>query len=114
MNSRIGMVVGVILLAVVAARAEPPKPAEELAKFADGVARAKADGRKVLAVRVRPAADLNHPLAIREITIESEPAVAVFKYPVEFVVNVDDAPEMKEWAEKAARVCERKDRKSVV
>src|SRR5262249_1237644 len=27
--------------------------------------------------------------------------------PIEFVVDVADAPEMKEWAEKAARVCER-------
>src|SRR5205085_4085503 len=50
---------------------------------------------------------LKHPLAIREFTITSDPPVATFKYPVEFVVNVDDAPEMREWAEKAARVCER-------
>ena len=33
--------------------------------------------------------------------------MAVFRYPVEFLVDVSDAPEMKEWAEKAARVCER-------
>ena len=30
-----------------------------------------------------------------------------FKYPVEFTVDVSDAPEMKDWAEKAARTCER-------
>ena len=29
-----------------------------------------------------------------------------FKYPIEFVVDVSDAPEMKEWAAKTARVCE--------
>ena len=83
------------------------KTFEELAKFTEGVARAKLAGRQVRAVRIKPAADLKHPLAIREFVIESEPAVTVFKYPVEFIVNVDDAPEMKAWAEKAARVCER-------
>src|SRR5205807_2638085 len=31
----------------------------------------------------------------------------VFKYPVEFAIDVRDAPEMKDWAEKTARVCER-------
>jgi hypothetical protein len=44
---------------------------------------------------------------IREIEIESDPPVATFRYPVEFTVDVSDAPAMKEWAEKAARVCER-------
>jgi len=33
--------------------------------------------------------------------------VAIFKYPVEFVVDAREAPELKEWAEKAARICER-------
>jgi hypothetical protein len=80
---------------------------EELAKFAEGTATGDAKGRKVLAVRVRPADDMTHPLAIREIAVESEPPVAAFKYPVEFVVDVSDAPDMKEWAEKVAKVCER-------
>src|SRR2546423_1903045 len=35
------------------------------------------------------------------------PPVAVCKYPIEFVVNADDAPDLKEWAEKTARVGER-------
>jgi hypothetical protein len=39
--------------------------------------------------------------------ISSEPKVSVFKYPIEFIVNVADAPEMKEWANKVASVCER-------
>ena len=43
---------------------------------------------------------------IREIVLDVDPAVAMFKYPVEFAVDVSDAPEMKGWAEKAARVCE--------
>ena len=33
--------------------------------------------------------------------------MAVFKYPVEFVVDVSDSPEMKGWAEEVARLCER-------
>jgi hypothetical protein len=80
---------------------------EELARFAGRVSLGVPAGTRVRAVRIRPAADLKHPLAVREIAVGSDPAVAVFKYPVEFVVNVDDAPEMKDWAEKAARICER-------
>jgi hypothetical protein len=78
-----------------------------LAKFADGVARAEPAGAAIRALRIKATEDLPHPLAIREIAIESTPPLATFKYPVEFTVNVDDAPEMKEWAEKAARICER-------
>jgi hypothetical protein len=79
----------------------------ELAKFANGSVGVNGDGRKVKAIRIKSAEEMKHPLAIREISVESEPAVTVFKYPVEFIVNVDDAPEMKKWAEKVARVCER-------
>ena len=82
------------------------KKFEELAKFADGSAKGTPTG-KVKAIRVRPTEDLKHPLVIREITVDDAPAGAVFRYPIEFVVNVADAPEMKEWAENAARVCER-------
>ena len=68
-----------------------------------------ADGKlppKVQAIRIKPG-DLDHPLVIREVKIESDPPVATFRYPVEITVNVADAPELKEWAEKVARVCER-------
>ena len=44
---------------------------------------------------------------IREIAIDSAEPVATFRYPVEITVDVADAPEMKEWAEKAAGLCER-------
>jgi hypothetical protein len=83
------------------------KTFEELAKFAEGVATAKPKGKQLLAVRVKPGADLKYPLVIREIVIESDPAVTTFKYPVEFVVDVSDAPEMKDWPDKVARLCER-------
>lgn len=83
------------------------KTFEKLATFEKGAANGVAGGKKILAVRVAPSADLAHPLTVRELKIESEPKVAAFKYPVEVVPNVTAAPEMKEWAEKVARVCER-------
>jgi hypothetical protein len=61
---------------------------------------------KVQAIRIKPG-EQKHPLVIREIKIGADPPVATFRYPVEFTVNVLDAPEMKEWADKTARVCER-------
>jgi hypothetical protein len=86
---------------------EDGKTFEALAKFEKGAARARPDGKPVKALRIRPTEDLKHPLVVREIKVDSEPAAAVFRYPVEFVVDVSDAPEMKEWADKAARICER-------
>jgi hypothetical protein len=78
---------------------------DSAAQFSNGVAQVGKISRECRAIRIRADSDLNHPLAIREIKIESDPPVVVFRYPVEFVVNVDDAPEMKDWAEKAARIC---------
>jgi hypothetical protein len=80
---------------------------EELAPFADGAARGQPEGRWVQAVRVRSTINLKHSLAVREFTIESDPPVQVFKYPIEFVADASNVPEMREWLEKAARVCER-------
>ncbi len=81
---------------------------EELAsKFNEGTISADADSHKIKAIRVRPTDDMKHPLVIREITIDSTPHVATFKYPVEIAVDVSDAPEMKEWADKCVRICER-------
>jgi hypothetical protein len=82
------------------------KKFQEVAKLRDGVAEVKLTEGKIQAIRVKPTADLKHPLVIREIVLDSDPSVAIFKYPVEFSVDVSDAPEMKEWAEKAARICE--------
>ncbi len=83
------------------------KKFEPIAKFARGVARATLRGQPIRAIRIRVAGDQKHPLTIREIAVESNPVVAAFRYPVEFVVDVSDAPEMKEWADKVARICER-------
>ncbi len=63
------------------------KTFDTLAKFTEGEARAKPQGRKIQAIRVKPSADLKHPLVIREIVIESNPIVTIFAYPVEFLVD---------------------------
>ena len=81
------------------------KTFEELAKFSGGEAKAKSKG-PLKVIRIRPLG-ATHPLVVREIAVDSEPRVETFKYPVEFVVDSSDAPEMKEWAEKVARLCER-------
>lgn len=62
---------------------------------------------RIRAIRIRPGAKLECPLVVREIKLASEPAVQMCKFPVEFTVDVAEAPEMKSWAENAARVCER-------
>jgi hypothetical protein len=83
------------------------KEFEAVGQFAKGVAAATLKGMNAKVIRIRPMQELDHPLVIREIEIDSQPAVAVFKYPVEFVLDSSDAPEMKEWLEKAGRICER-------
>ena len=82
------------------------KTFQDRANFNGGTAYAIPGPQPIRAVRIKPGEQLGHPLAIRELTIDSEPPVAVFKYPVEFILDVADAPEIKEWAEKAARECE--------
>jgi hypothetical protein len=83
------------------------KTFRELALFVDGKAQAEPRGQQVRAIRIQPTATSRHPLAIRELTIESEPPVAVFKYPVEVIVDATDEPKMKDWAENVAKVCTR-------
>ncbi len=78
----------------------------ELGRFNEGTAAGKPKS-KVKSVRVRPTEDLQGPLVIREITVDANVPVPVFHYPIEIVIDVREAPEMKAWAEKVARVCER-------
>jgi hypothetical protein len=77
----------------------------ELARFTDGAARAAAVEKPIKAIRIKPGAS-SGPIAIREVSIVSDPPVSIFKYPVEFVVDVSDAPDLKPWAEMVARTCE--------
>ena len=83
------------------------KTFQDRANFTGGMAHAIPGPRPIRAIRIKPAQQLTHPLVIRELTIDSVPPVAVFKYPVEFIIEVADAPEIKAWAEKVARVCEK-------
>lgn len=88
---------------------EDGKIFHKLADFKKGRAEARASGTEpIVAVQITVTKEQKHPLAIREIVVESEPGVAVFKYPVEFVVDVDgpDSAEMKQWAENTAEICE--------
>jgi basic secretory peptidase family protein/F5/8 type C domain-containing protein len=80
---------------------------ESVAEFSDGAAKYVTKGRQAVAIRIKPKDDLKHPLVIREIKIDSGPQLATFKYPVEFVLDYSDAPEMKEWMEQCAKICER-------
>jgi hypothetical protein len=82
------------------------KTFETLAKFERGEAKAEPKG-PLRAIRIRPAPGAPHPLVLREIALDSYPRVETFRYPVEFIADASEAPEMKEWAERAARHCER-------
>ncbi|MDG3004456.1 basic secretory protein-like protein [Paludisphaera mucosa] len=82
------------------------KSFERLAGFGDGLAKAE-PGRALRAIRVLPGKDAKGPLAVREIVVDSEPALKRFAYPVEVVVDEVDAPAMRGWAENAAKACER-------
>lgn len=85
---------------------EDGKSFQPLATFQKGEAKAE-PGRRLEAIRIRPGPGAKGPLVVREIALESDPKVATFAYPVEYTVDVSDAPEMKAWAEAAARTCER-------
>lgn len=80
---------------------------EKVASFANGCARLATEKQGVSAVRVVCDRAMDHPLVIREIVIDSRPRVARFDYPVEFVLDCQDAPGMLPWLENAARICER-------
>lgn len=82
------------------------KAFESVGTFAKGRA-TMASARTARAVRVRITKDQAFPLTVREIAIESSPSIPTFRFPIEFELDVADAPEMKEWAEKVVRVCER-------
>jgi hypothetical protein len=83
------------------------KTFEKVASFQEGSAHFDAKEKTVLSLRIKPAADLTYPLVIREIEVDATEPVETFRYPVEFSVDVTDAPEMKEWGDKVAKLCER-------
>jgi hypothetical protein len=78
----------------------------KLAEFANGEVSGDPSAARIRAVRIRPPAEQEHPLTIREFKIVSDPPVSTFKLPVEIEVDCADSPEMKAWAEKVGRLCE--------
>ncbi len=82
------------------------KTFRELARFAGGSARGGPAEEPIRAIRIKPGSGTGS-ITIRELAITADPPVPVFRYPVEFDVDTTDAPDLKEWAEKAARTCER-------
>lgn len=61
----------------------------------------------IRALRLSVTHDLGHPLVVREFELDTTPKVVVFRHPIEFILDVSDAPEMKAWGDKVVRVCER-------
>jgi hypothetical protein len=80
---------------------------EPVAKFSHGAAQMKGSKEGIRAIRIRVTADCNQPLVVNEFTLDTNPRVVTFRHPIEFTLDVADAPEMKEWGEKVIRVCER-------
>jgi hypothetical protein len=78
----------------------------ELAPFADGTARGGPADGPVRAIRIKPGPS-DRPIAIREIVVDADPPVSVFRDPVEFVLDTSGAPDLKVWAESTAWACER-------
>ena len=83
------------------------KTFERVAGFDAGRSTFEAAPRPIMAVRLRATADLEHPLAIREVEIRSVPPVPTCRRPVEFTVEAADDPTIAPWAESTARECER-------
>lgn len=79
---------------------------QKLAAFEGGKAHARNVKKLIQAIRIKPG-KTEGPIAIGEIALVSNPIVPIFKYPVEFVLDVADAPDMKQWAELVARTCTR-------
>lgn len=86
---------------------EDGKTFTELASLTGPETTVEGKDRKVTAVRLRSKGETQDSASIREIILESTPTVAKFSAPVEFVVDVSDAPEMADWADTAVKACER-------
>lgn len=76
------------------------------AVFKAGVAKADLGGKELRALRLRLTADGAAPLAIREITLDAEPPVPTFTYPIQIVLDASEVPDLKEWCQKVRDVAE--------
>jgi len=79
---------------------------DQIATFESGIAQADLGGRAIKALRIRPTRDGKAQLAIREIVLDSQPPVPVFKYPIEVHLDASEVPEMKDWCERSKEIVE--------
>ena len=86
---------------------EDGKTFTELATLTGPETTAEGKDRMIAAVRLKPKGEPKEPAEIREITLESTPPVAKFSAPVEYIIDVTDAPEMADWVDNAVKACER-------
>jgi len=79
---------------------------DRVATFESGTAKADLGGREIKALRIRPTKEGKSQLAIREIVLDSEPPMPVFKYPIEVHLDASEVPEMKDWCERSKEIVE--------
>ena len=77
-----------------------------ISKFASGKASVE-PGKQFTAIRVAFTDDDKEPLYLREIKLQSDPPVSVFKNPIEIVPDTSEVPEMKEWLDQVVELCEK-------
>jgi hypothetical protein len=82
------------------------KEFQQAATLKSGAAKADLGGKTVKALRIRWTADAASAPAIREITLDSSPALAVFKYPLEVVMDASEVTDMKDWCARSKQIVE--------
>jgi len=76
----------------------------EAAPLKTGAAEAGPQAGTTRSVRLRVTADAEAPLEVREFTLTSDTALPVFRHPLLVCVDTTAVPEMKAWAERAAKI----------
>jgi hypothetical protein len=76
------------------------------AEFKAAVAASGPRTGAVKALRVRVTADQTGPLMVREIALDADPPVPVFRYPIAVYLDASAVPDMKDWCERARALME--------
>ncbi len=74
--------------------------------FDKGLAKADLGGKEIKALRIRITADGTHRLAIREITLVTDANVPTFKWPVQFILDANEVPDLADWGKKVCDMAE--------
>ncbi|MBI2301324.1 MAG: hypothetical protein HYU66_20640, partial [Armatimonadetes bacterium] len=75
--------------------------------FENGSAVLDGGGRAVRALRIRATEDGTFWLAVREIDLETTPALPAFQYPFEVRLDCSEAPDLAVWAQQIPDLLER-------